>query len=150
MPKISNIFQLQVCPIVRSETPECVTRSVPVCRLSHQPGTFHTSRALASIIGSSYVMRMRATANPCATCESCSVIFPYNAFQTTYNCKIISLCILSLYSSLFWTYKQGVSVSQSVSPLRQTYILQPLIDRMPCKRTLQNILYLHISVLNLL
>jgi hypothetical protein len=105
---MSNIYQFQVCPIVRSESPEYVTRSVPVCRLSHQPGTFGTSRAL--IFGSSYVTRMRVTANPGVTCGSCSVVFPHNAFHTTHNCKTMSLCILSLYSSLFGTYKQGVCV----------------------------------------
>jgi len=129
MPKISNTYQFQVCPIVRSESLECVTKSVSVCRLSRQPGTFRTTRAL--VFGSSYVMRMSATANPCVTCESCSVVSPYDAFHTTYSCKIISLRILSLYSSLFGTYKQDVCVSQSFSPLRQTHILQPLIDRMP-------------------
>ena len=130
MPKISNIYQFQVCPIVRSDSSEYVTRSVPVCRLSHQRGTYRTSSAL--IFGSSYVMRMRATANPCVTCESCSVVSAYNVFHTTYdyNCKIINLCMLSLYSSLFGNYKQGVCVSQSVSPLREPYKLQPLIDRM--------------------
>jgi len=66
MPKISNNYQLQVCPIVRSESPEYVTRSLPVCRLSHQPDTFRTSRAL--IFVSSYVMRTNATANPLVTC----------------------------------------------------------------------------------
>jgi len=48
------------------------------------------------------------------------------------------------------TTKVCVFHSPSVQWDRQTYILQPQIHRMPWKSTLQNILCLHISILNLL